>query len=173
MNDQPLKAYSPVKVSVDDVVICGLDKGRQYKLQAGDPPQSLKKRDYSQVAGQKEEPKPKKKMETVQASHLLVKHNKSRNPSSWREASITRTKDEARTILEGYRQQIVNGEATFADLASKFSDCSSAKRGGDLGPFGRGQMQKPFEDATFALKVGELSDIVDSDSGLHIIIRTA
>ena len=41
----------------------------------------------------------------------------------------------------GFRQQIVSEEVSFAELASKESDCSSAKRGGDLGPFGRGQMQ--------------------------------
>lgn len=76
-------------------------------------------------------------------------------------------------FFKGYRDQIVSGQATFEELASQFSDCSSAKRGGDLGPFGRGQMQKPFEDATYSMKVGELSDVVDTDSGVHIILRTA
>ncbi|KAL5985907.1 peptidyl-prolyl cis-trans isomerase Pin1 [Asimina triloba] len=41
-----------------------------------------------------------------------------------------------------------------------------------LRPFGRGQMQKSFEEAAFSLKVGEMSDIVDTDSGVHIIMRT-
>lgn len=44
-------------------------------------------------------------------------------------------------FILGFRQQIVSEEASFAELASKESDCSSAKRGGDLGPFGHGQMQ--------------------------------
>lgn len=71
-----------------------------------------------------------------------------------------------------YQHQITSGEKKFEDIASQFSDCSSAKRGGDLGPFGRGQMQRPFEDASFGLKVGELSDPVWTDSGVHIILRT-
>lgn len=71
-----------------------------------------------------------------------------------------------------YREQIVTGKVTFAELAQKYSDCSSAKRGGDLGPFTRGTMQKPFEDASFGLKIGELSDPIHTDSGVHIIIRT-
>ncbi|XP_078326752.1 putative peptidyl-prolyl cis-trans isomerase dodo isoform X2 [Crassostrea virginica] len=116
---------------------------------------------------------PAEKSGMVQCSHLLVKHRDSRRPSSWREDNITRTKEEALKILRGYRDQIVSGQATFEELASQFSDCSSAKRGGDLGPFGRGQMQKPFEDATYSMKVGELSEPVDTDSGVHIILRTA
>lgn len=111
-------------------------------------------------------------MSKVRASHLLVKHRDSRRPASWRSDSITRTKAEALDILAGYTAQIKSGEASFSDLASQFSDCSSAKKGGDLGPFGRGQMQKPFEDATYALNVGEMSGVVDTDSGVHIILRT-
>ena len=49
--------------------------------------------------------------------------------------------DEALEILKDYREKIVAGEASFDDLASEFSDCSSARNKGDLGPFGRGQMQ--------------------------------
>jgi len=107
----------------------------------------------------------------VECSHILVKHAGSRRPSSWREQSITRSKAEALELIKSYREQIVSGEATFAELASKFSDCSSAKRNGNLGPFGRGQMQKPFEEAAFALKVGEISQPIDTDSGVHIIQR--
>jgi NIMA-interacting peptidyl-prolyl cis-trans isomerase 1 len=76
-------------------------------------------------------------------------------------------------FVAGYKEQIECGDATFAELAQHYSDCSSAQRGGDLGPFGRGQMQKPFEDASFQLQVGEMSGIVDTDSGVHIILRTA
>ena len=75
--------------------------------------------------------------------------------------------------MQGIRDKIVSGELQFAQVAVEKSDCSSGTRGGDLGPFKRGMMQKSFEDASFALNVGEMSDIVDSDSGLHIILRTA
>jgi NIMA-interacting peptidyl-prolyl cis-trans isomerase 1 len=50
---------------------------------------------------------------------------------------------------QGFRDQIESGDVKFADLASKESDCSSAKNAGDLGFFKLGQMQKPFEDATY------------------------
>ncbi|CAG0918296.1 unnamed protein product [Notodromas monacha] len=94
--------------------------------------------------------------EKVQCSHLLVKHRDSRRPSSWKEENITRTRDEALELIKGFREKLDAESATFEELASVHSDCSSAKRGGDLGPFGRGAMQKPFEEAAFALRVGEL-----------------
>ncbi|WCJ32596.1 Peptidyl-prolyl cis-trans isomerase Pin1 [Euphorbia peplus] len=112
----------------------------------------------------------------VRASHILIKHQGSRRQASWKdpEGRVIKntTRDSAVSQLKVFRDDIIAGKAKFEDVASRFSDCSSAKRGGDLGPFGRGQMQKPFEDATFALQVGEISEIVDTDSGAHIILRT-
>ncbi|XP_055338048.1 peptidyl-prolyl cis-trans isomerase NIMA-interacting 1-like isoform X2 [Paramacrobiotus metropolitanus] len=107
----------------------------------------------------------------VRASHILVKHRESRRPSSWRESNITRSKEEALQIVRGYLAQIQNG-SDFAELARKFSDCSSAQKGGDLGEFGRGQMQKAFEDTAFGLNIGEISEPFYSDSGAHIVKRT-
>jgi|SRR6266550_8695228 len=88
-------------------------------------------------------------------------------------ATITRSKEEAIKILRGYQSQIDGSHEKFAELAKVHSDCSSHDKGGDLGPFGRGQMQKPFEEAALGLKVGEISDVVSTDSGVHLILRTA
>lgn len=110
-------------------------------------------------------------MSLVQCRHLLVKHTESRRPSSWKSPQITRGKEEALAILSAYRERIVSGEVSFEELARTESDCSSARNGGDLGVFGRGRMQKPFEDAAFALDVGEVSAIVETESGVHILQR--
>ncbi|KAI0488168.1 hypothetical protein KFK09_027995 [Dendrobium nobile] len=114
--------------------------------------------------------------EQVKASHILIKHEGSRRKASWKDADgrviSATTREGAAAQLADFREKIVSGQAQFEDIASRYSDCSSAKRGGDLGPFGRGQMQKPFEEAAFSLGVGEVSGIVDTDSGVHIIKRT-
>jgi NIMA-interacting peptidyl-prolyl cis-trans isomerase 1 len=99
---------------------------------------------------------------SVRASHILVKHTGSRRPSSWRCPTVTLTKAEALEKLAGIRASIVAGTAQFEAVAAKESDCSSAQQGGDLGSFTRGKMQKPFEDASFALQVGQLSEVVVS-----------
>lgn len=97
---------------------------------------------------------------SMRASHLLVKHSGSRRAASHLDPAGARikatTKDQAVATLLAYRQRITAGES-FADLAKKYSDCSSGAKGGDLGVFSRGAMQKPFEDATLALNLGELS----------------
>lgn len=68
----------------------------------------------------------------IRCSHLLVKHRESRRPSSWREAEITRPKEEAIQILLGHEQRIKSGEASLGDIAVSESDCSSARKKGDL-----------------------------------------
>tara|TARA_B100001250_G_C19042018_1_gene462011 strand:- start:21 stop:464 length:444 start_codon:yes stop_codon:yes gene_type:complete len=111
----------------------------------------------------------------VRCSHLLVKHQESRRPASWRDETGAiigkKTKECAIDELLAYREQIEKNVVSFAELATKVSDCSSARHGGDLGTFERGAMQKAFEDAAFGLEVGEMSGMVDSDSGVHIILR--
>ncbi|KAJ2843227.1 Peptidyl-prolyl cis-trans isomerase NIMA-interacting protein 1, partial [Coemansia brasiliensis] len=116
--------------------------------------------------------------EKLGAKHILRKHRDSRRPSSWREENITRSEDEAREIIEGYLHEIQEipdpkeRNKRFSEIARKYSDCSSAKRGGDLGSFSIGAMQKPFEAAVLGLKVGEISKPIKTDSGIHIILRT-
>lgn len=110
-------------------------------------------------------------MSQVRCRHLLVKHEGSRRPASWKSERITRTREQALELLADYRERIILGQVSFEALAATESDCSSAQNGGDLGFFGRGQMQKPFEDVAFALSPGDISGYVDTDSGVHIIQR--
>ena len=86
--------------------------------------------------------------------------------------NITRSKEEAIAILRGYQAEIGGSRDKFGALAREHSDCSSHDHDGDLGRFGSGQMQKPFEDAAFGLRVGEISGIVETQSGVHLILRT-
>ena len=68
----------------------------------------------------------------IRAAHLLVKHTGSRRPSSWKEEKITRSKDEAMEVLRGYEERIKSGEVGLGELAASESDCSSARKKGDL-----------------------------------------
>lgn len=109
----------------------------------------------------------------IRVAHLLIKHSSSRNPKSWKSPEgISRSKSEALEVLERHLSSIRAGDATLRGIAQTESDCSSHSRGGDLGFFGRRQMQRPFEDASFALKPGEVSGVVETDSGVHVIERS-
>jgi len=73
----------------------------------------------------------------VRASHILIKHEGSRRKASWRDpeglAISATTRDDAADLARALRDQIVSGDRKFEDIAAENSDCSSAKRGGDLG----------------------------------------
>ena len=86
-------------------------------------------------------------MNKVKARHILVK-----------------TESEGKKILEELKKG-----ANFAKLAQEKSECPSKKKGGDLGWFGRGKMVPEFEKAAFSLKKGEISNIVKTQLGYHII----
>ena len=78
--------------------------------------------------------------------------------------------DKAKAKAEQVLQQVRQDPAKFSELARKYSqDPGSASKGGDLGYFGRGMMVKPFDAAAFSLKVGDISGLVKSDFGFHII----
>lgn len=103
--------------------------------------------------------------EQRRASHILIKADK--NASA---AAKTAAREKAEKLLA----QVRKNPGEFAKLAKEYSqDPGSAERGGDLDFFGRGMMVKPFEDVVFKLKQGEISDVVESDFGYHIIQLTA
>ena len=83
-------------------------------------------------------------------------------------------KQAAKAKAEQVLQKVKQSPGNFAALAKEFSqDPGSAANGGDLGMFARGMMVKPFDEAVFKLKVGEISDLVQSDFGFHIIRLSA
>ena len=101
----------------------------------------------------------------VRASHILLMYQGSSR------STATRTKEQAAQQIAQLKAQIDAG-ADFADLARQHSDCPSRAQGGDLGPFGHGQMVGPFEDATFGMPVDGTNGIVETQFGYHIIRRT-
>ncbi len=102
--------------------------------------------------------------EERRASHILINAPK---------AAPAADREKARARATELLQEVRKSPGNFAEIAKKNSqDPGSAPKGGDLDYFARGAMVKPFEDAAFAMKKGDISDIVESDFGYHIIHLT-
>jgi len=97
--------------------------------------------------------------ESVTASHILL---------GFEDGDSDEVKAEKKAKLEGIKKQIEEG-GDFAAMAKEHSSCPSSQRGGDLGSFGKGQMVPPFEKAAFTMAPGELSGIVETNFGYHLI----
>jgi peptidyl-prolyl cis-trans isomerase D len=98
------------------------------------------------------------------ASHILIGVSAAASPEA---------KAEAKKKAEQVLAEVKKSPAKFAELAKKYSqDPGSAEKGGDLGTFARGSMVKPFEEAVFSMKPGDISGLVQSDFGYHIIKLT-
>lgn len=97
--------------------------------------------------------------EQVRASHILLAVDA---------GAAEEERAQKRLALTGLKDEIDKG-ADFARLAEERSDCPSKARGGDLGYFTRGKMVKPFEDKAFEMKVGEVSGVVETPFGYHLI----
>ncbi len=101
-----------------------------------------------------------KKPEQVRASHILIKVDPGADEAK---------KAEARTKIESLQAKLKNGE-DFGALAKEYSEGPSGPKGGDLGFFGRGQMVKPFEETAFTMKPGQVSGMVETRFGYHLIM---
>ena len=104
----------------------------------------------------------------------MLKHADSRRPSSHRTKVISLAKSDARNEADALRKRVAASsdmEAALADEASKRSDCPSSTNGGRLKPFQRGDLERAFEAAAFRLAVGELSPVVETAAGFHVVLR--
>ena len=104
----------------------------------------------------------------IRASHLVVMHKDTRNAPP----TMVRTKAEAKARAQEALAKIKAG-GDFGEIAGLYSDePGAAERKGDLGQFSRKQMVRKFSNVAFKLKPGELSEVVETEFGFHVILRT-
>ena len=99
--------------------------------------------------------------------HILIQWQGARGA----EAKVTRTKEEANKLAQKLHDDIKLRGGDMATLAKANSDCPSAPDGGELGRFTRGELVPEFETAMFSLAVGQVSDVVETPFGYHVILR--
>lgn len=102
----------------------------------------------------------------IRASHILLMHRDVEDSPS------QRSKEEALDQISALAKKITAGEVSFAAVAKEVSECPSGMDGGDLGRFRPGMMVPEFDKAAFSLEVDEMSPVVETDFGYHLILRT-
>jgi peptidyl-prolyl cis-trans isomerase C len=118
-----------------------------------------------------ENPKQFETLEQVRASHILIKPeltDPNVNPNADPNEDKAKAKIKAKEKAEELLKQLKDG-ADFEELAKANSNCPSAPRGGDLGFFPRGETTPAFEKVAFEMEIGQISDIVETEYGYHII----
>jgi len=107
------------------------------------------------------------RVEKVHTRHILVRYAGARNAGE----EVTRTSAEARAEAERIRGLVSAPGADFAAIAGENSEDASADQGGDLGSLGRGRLAPAYEEAAFALRPGQVSAVVETEFGFHVIQR--
>jgi Parvulin-like peptidyl-prolyl isomerase len=102
----------------------------------------------------------------ISASHILLMYKDSMR------STATRSKEDALASITALKAELEGG-ADFAELARANSDCPSGEDGGSLGSFPRGAMVREFDEAAFALQPGQVSGVIETAFGYHLIQRTA
>jgi len=105
-------------------------------------------------------------VELIHTRHILVRYAGAKNAPE----DVERSEEEARALAEAIHAEIEGG-ADFAAVAREKSEDSSAERGGDVGVVGRGILAPEYEAAAFAVAAGELTPVVETDFGFHVIER--
>jgi peptidyl-prolyl cis-trans isomerase C len=142
------------KLKADTRVDLSINKMVDAEVAAQQPPSDAQVRDFYD-----KNPDKFKQDEAVRASHILFRVDENADAATKKKAM-----DEAQSVLKQAR-----AGADFGELAKKHSADGSAQQGGDLNFFTRGQMVPPFDQAAFSMKPGEISDIVTTQFGYHII----
>jgi hypothetical protein len=113
---------------------------------------------------------PQAPREMFAAKHLLVMYKGGKRAPE----GVTRTKEEAKARATEAQKKAKDGKIKFEDLVKEYSDEPRAgERGGDLGTFPKGSMVPEFQAALDKMKIGEISDVVETPFGFHVILRTA
>mmetsp|Transcript_35729 Transcript_35729/g.70785 ORF Transcript_35729/g.70785 Transcript_35729/m.70785 type:complete len:400 (-) Transcript_35729:167-1366(-) len=145
----------------------GIDSDRNASVAATGAPTSKRRRLAAAVENQDDG-------EVLHLYHLLKKHSGLRWPQTWKGTPATCTRNKAKLAVEGIRKRLVASpkvDKTFVELAREHSDAATSQQGGDLGEVKRGELDDEIEGVAFSLPPGGLSEVFETEEGVHLVLR--